>query len=115
MRWKGEPERVYLRTLPGGGYVAIDVSYVRRLLRRRLYRGVVVVERRSDGDRHRTFTPLVIAHATGRTIDSVVHQLLPAAECNPAIGAALLRCVPPAAPAKPFGVRRPRIVHNVHA
>lgn len=115
MRWKGKTERAYLRTLPGGGYVAIDVTYVRRLFRRGHYRGVVLVERRSDGDRHRTFAPIIIARATGRTIDSVVHQLLPAAECNPAIGAALLRCVPPAAPAKPLGVRRPRIAHNVHA
>jgi len=115
MRWKGKTERTYLRTLPGAGYVAIDVTYVRRVFRRGHYRGVVLVERRSEGDRHRTFTPLVIARATGRTIDSVVHQLLPAAECNPAIGAALLRCVQSAQPAKPHGVRRPRIVHNVHA
>lgn len=115
MRWNGQTERAYLRTLPGGGYVAIDVTYMRRLLRRGHYDGVVLVERRSDGDRHRAFAPLVIARATGRTIDAVVHQLLPAAECNPAIGAALLRCVPTTVPANPLGVRRPRIVHNVHA
>jgi hypothetical protein len=115
MRWKGKTERVYLRTLPGAGYVAIDVTSVRRVFRRGHYRGVVLVERRSDGARHRTFAPVVIARAAGSTIDSVVQQLLPAAECNPAIGAALLRCVPPVVPAKPLGVRQPRIVHIVRA
>ncbi len=108
-------ERAYLRTLPGGGYVAIDVKWVRRLFRRGCYRGVVLVERRSAGEGDRTLEPIAIARATGATMDSVIHQLLPAAECNPAIGAALLRCVPPVVKAKPAGVRRPRIVHNVHA
>lgn len=108
-------ERAYLRKLPGGGYVAIDVKYVRRLFRRGYYRGVVVVERRSAVEGDRTLEPIAIARATGETMDAVIHQLLPAAECNPAIGAALLRCVPPVARTKPLGVRRPRIVHNVHA
>jgi hypothetical protein len=115
MRLNRTTERAYLRTLPGGGYVAIDVKYVRRLFRRGQYRGVMLVERRSAGERHRTLEPIVIARATGETMDSVIHQLLPAAECNPAIGAALLRCVPPVVKAKPLRLRQPRVVHNVHA
>jgi hypothetical protein len=114
MRLNRTTERAYLRTLPGGGYVAIDVKYVRRVLRRGQYRGVMLVERRSSGERHGRLEPIVVARATGNTLDSVLHQLLPAAECNPAIGAALLRRVPPVK-AKAPRVRRPRIVHNVHA
>jgi hypothetical protein len=33
----------------------------------------------------------VIAEATGKSIESVIQRLLPTAECNPAIGAAVLR------------------------
>ena len=106
-------ERVYLRALPGGGYVAIDVTRVHRWFRRPRYRGVVLVERRTDGDRHRTLRPVVVAEALGDSAESVLRKLLPSAECNPAIGSALLRCTPVALPAGRVGVRRPRLAHNV--
>ena len=108
-------ERVYLRTLPGGGYVAIDVTKERRFLRKARYRGAVLVERRADGQRHRPLHPVVVTEAFGDSVDSVLHQLLPAAENNPAIGSALLRCTPGAVPVSRATVRRPRLAHNVRA
>lgn len=105
-------ERVYLRSLPGGGYVAIDVTTVRRFLRKARYRGAVLVERRADGERRRTLPP-VVAEASGDSAESVLRQLLPAAECNPAIGSALLRCTPGALPGSHAGLRRLRLANNV--
>lgn len=96
-------ERLYHRALPGGGYVAIDVMAVRRWLRRTRYHGTVLVERRSGGWRERTQHPLVVAEASGESAESVMRTLLPAAECNAAIGSALLRYAPFAVPASPIG------------
>ncbi|HEX4683166.1 MAG TPA: hypothetical protein VH277_10670 [Gemmatimonadaceae bacterium] len=82
--------RCYRRELPGGGYVAIVVTSERSLWGQATYRGKVIAERRarSRGERHE---PPVIAEAEGRSADSVVQQLLPVAESNVAIGAALVR------------------------
>lgn len=108
-------ERVYFRTLPGGGYVAIDVTCDRRWLRPSRYLGTVVVERRVDGERHRKLQPVIIADASGPSMDAVLQSLLPAAECNPAIGSALLRRTSGRRPASGIGVRRPRLARNVGA
>lgn len=99
----GMTERVYLRRLPGGGYVAIDIARVRRWFRRTRYRGAVVVERRADGPSHRMMHPLVVAEASGLNAESVLRALLPAAECNPAIGSAVLRRTPGALPRYSIG------------
>ena len=40
-------QRMYQRSLPGGGFVAIDVTCVASFLRRKQYHGVVIAERRS--------------------------------------------------------------------
>src|SRR5881394_1627683 len=77
------------RELPGGGFVAIDVTPVSSILHRRRYHGTLMVERRA-GWRREGHSPPVIAEASGSTVESVVKQLLPAAEWNPAIGAALM-------------------------
>ena len=106
-------ERLYIRTLPGGGYVAIDVTREHRWLRRPRYHGAVVVERRTDGAHHRRLHPVIVAVATDSSAEAVLHQLLPAAEFNPAIGSALLRCTPGTVPARRAEVRRPRLAHNV--
>ena len=98
-------ERVYFRRLPGGGYVAVEITRVRRWLRKSHFRGTVLVERRSDGDSQRTLHPLVVTEASGESAESVLRTLLPAAECNPAIGSALLKCTPVALPARPTGLR----------
>ena len=106
-------ERVYHRVLPGGGYVAIDVTRERRWLRRSRYRGILIVERRADAARHRRLRPVVVAEATDVSAEAVLRALLPAAECNPAIGSALLRCASGAPQASRAAVRRPRLAHNV--
>lgn len=87
---KSETQRAYLRELPGAGFVAIDVESVSSLFRRPRYHGKLTVERRANW-RREGHSPPVIAEASGRSIEAVVQQLLPAAEYNPSIGAALLR------------------------
>ncbi len=85
-----ETAREYMRALPGGGFVAIDVTRVSSWFRHRRYRGTLTIERRAAarGEGH---SPPVIAEASGTSVDSVVRQLLPCALYNPAIGAAILQ------------------------
>jgi len=82
--------QAYLRSLPGRGFVAIKVAPAFSLFQGRHYRGSLIVERRAPWRRpgHR---PPVIAEATGKSIASVIQHLFPSAECDPAIGAAVLR------------------------
>ncbi len=83
-------QRAYERDLPGGGFVAIDVTPVSSIFRAPRYRGSLVVERR--GARRRPgHLPLVIGHALGTSRESVVQQLLPTAQFNAAIGAAIIK------------------------
>jgi hypothetical protein len=89
-KFKMSTARVFVRALPGGGFVAIDVTSDRSLLGRGLYRGALIVERRVNGERSANAPP-VIARAVGKDVEAVIQQLLPTAQCNPAIGAALLR------------------------
>jgi hypothetical protein len=90
MPWRLKSRRTYKRGLPAGGFVAIDVVQTRSIWRGRLYEGKLVVERRSTC-RRQGHTPPVVGQAWGRTVEEVVQQLLPAAQYNPAIGAAILR------------------------
>ena len=89
MESDSKTRREYIRPLPGGGFVAIDVTPVSPVFGRRHFRGTLIVERRT-GWRCEGHSPPVIAEVSGKSVDSVVRKLLPAAECNPAIGAALL-------------------------
>jgi len=82
-------QRAYSRELPGGGFVAIDVTPVKSLFHTKYFHGTLMVERRSDGRREGHDAP-IIAEATGSSAESVVQQLLPVAESNPAIGTALM-------------------------
>jgi hypothetical protein len=84
--------RVFRRDLPGGGHVAIDVAASRSLLGRWRFDGCVVVERRAAPARD-GIAP-VIAHANGKSVEAVMHQLLPCALSNVAIGVAILRRYP---------------------
>ena len=86
---KSQAQRAYSRDLPGGGFVAIDVTSAASLLHGRRYHGTLTVERRATW-RREGHTPPVIGEASGSSLESVVQQLLPAAQYNPAIGAALL-------------------------
>ena len=81
--------RAYARELPGGGFVAIDITPVASLFRARHYHGTLIVERRATwrGEGH---SAPVIQEATGSSVESVLLKLLPAAQYNPAIGAALM-------------------------
>ena len=93
MPWRLKPHRAYKRGLPAGGFVAIDVVQTRSMWRGRMYEGKLVVERRARS-RRRGHAPPVVGQAWGRTVEEVVQQLLPAAQYNPAIGAAILRLEP---------------------
>ncbi len=81
--------RAYVRELPGGGFVAIDVRATRTMLHGRSYDGAVIVERRANW-RRAGHTPPVVALVTGDDEEAVVRQLLPIAQSNAAIGAAIL-------------------------
>ena len=86
----GKVGRVYWRDLPGGGYVALDVVDEARNPDGRFI-GRITVERRVEPSRRIGCTPPVIAEARAHTAGALLHQLLPIARSNPAIGAALLR------------------------
>ena len=85
-----ESSHAFHRELPGGGFVTIEVTARRRMWRDHVYDGRVVVERRAN-QRREGHEPPVIATASGACAKAVVEQLLPAAQNNAAIGAALLR------------------------
>jgi hypothetical protein len=90
MAWRSNAQRAYARELPGGGYAAIDVTRVTSIFRKARYEAALLIERRAK-PRHDGDVPLVIATAAGESIDAVLRQLLPAAQCNWAIGAGLMR------------------------
>lgn len=85
-----EMERVYVRELPGGGFVAIEITPMRNFLGRRKYHGEVVVERRSDLERREGHAAPRVAESEAATISSVLHQLFPVAQSNVAVAA---RCL----------------------
>lgn len=81
-------QREYERALPGEGFVAIDVRATRSLFHARRFVGELRVERRAQA-RRAGHAPPVIGTASGATVEDVVRQLLPVAQCNVSIGAAL--------------------------
>jgi hypothetical protein len=78
----------YRRTLPGGGFVNVDVEPPTVL---GIHRAYVAVERRADPVRRDGHVPPVVASAEGRTRQSVFVQLLAIATDNVAVARALLR------------------------
>lgn len=86
---KRESEQVYIRQLPGGGYVAIEVTLVRSLVGRNKYRGSLIVERRGKERREGHQAP-VMATAEGSTVAAVLHDLFPLAQSNVAIATQVL-------------------------
>lgn len=87
------PSRVYERSLPGGGFTAIEIERVPTIRPSAIWRGRLVVERRIE-ERREGHVPPVIATATGASVEAVIAQLLPSAQSNHAIGAGLLRLSP---------------------
>ena len=81
--------RAFERALPGGGFVAIDIASERTIWRNRVFHGTLVVERRAS-ERRAGHSPPVVALSSGSSLDSVIQHLLPTAQCNAAIGAALM-------------------------
>lgn len=80
----------YSRALPGGGYVAIEIARSDNWLVGQRHHGMIRVERRAKRHR-RTGQAPIIGEAFGDSEESVMDQLLPIAESNTAIGAALLK------------------------
>ena len=79
---------LYRRTLPGGGFVNVEVEPPSAA---GVHRAVVAVERRSDPVRRDGHTPPVVASAEGGSRQSVFAQLLAIAADNVAVARALLR------------------------
>lgn len=86
-------EQVYVRHLPGGGFVAISARPVRNLLGRRGYRAEVIVERRVEHERRVGHEPPAVARTHGPTIASVLNNLFPLAHSNAALAAECLATV----------------------
>ena len=80
---------VYLRELPGGGYVAIEVD--RERADRELPRARVYLERRGRLDRRSGHPPIVLAEADGDERSPGFTELYQMATDNAAIARALLR------------------------
>ena len=79
---------LYRRTLPGGGFVNVEVEPTSAS---GVHRAVVAVERRSDPVRRDGHSPPVVASAEGGSRQSVFAQLLAIAADNVAVARALLR------------------------
>ena len=83
-------ERVYLRALPGGGYVAIETMPVRTLVGQRRYRGAVILERRTNVNRRAGHQPPVIALAEASSVATILDKLFPLTQSNAALAAECL-------------------------
>ena len=84
-----DPSLLYIRELPGGGYVTIEGQPAPDT--GAPYHGALAVERRSDPDRRAGHEPPIIVEAEAPTQDEVLDRLLAIANSNVAVAAALLR------------------------
>lgn len=82
--------RLYVRDLPGGGYVAIDLLADTEPARGGRCRARVAVERRSGAERRSGHRPPVIAEAEGETRSEVFGDLYRIACDNVAVARGLL-------------------------
>jgi hypothetical protein len=81
-----EPEALYTRQLPGGGYVVIEATRQDAEVSLRLY-----VERRVDPKRRAGHQPPIVAEVSGADRDRAVRQLVRIAENNVEVARALRR------------------------
>jgi len=86
----GSAEQLYLRRLPGGGFVSIDVVPFRNLFGRRRYRGEVTVELRSDPNRRKGHHAPLVAVAEADSVADVLHELFPVAQSNTTLANAVV-------------------------
>ena len=77
-------EQLYVRQLPGGGFVAIEAETVRPLFAPPKIRAHVLVERRNDV-RRAGHVPPIAACTEGDDITAMVAALMPIAESDQAI------------------------------
>lgn len=82
---------VYTRTLPGGGFVAIDAESGAAGSGGSDHHVRLWVERRADEMRRAGHTPPVIAEAHAGTLETAVEQLRRIASDNVALASALRR------------------------
>jgi len=85
-----DPALLYIRELPGGGYVTIEGQPATEGAPAP-YHGVLAVERRSDPDRRAGHEPPVVVEAEAATQDEVLDRLVSIANSNVNVAAALLR------------------------
>jgi hypothetical protein len=83
-----DPNILYTRALPGGGYVAVEAE---RDDPDGTHRGWVSVERRADPVRRSGHRPPIIAEATAPSYASVLQELYQIAADNVSIAKGLLR------------------------
>jgi hypothetical protein len=89
---QADGKRLYIRPLPGGGYVAIVANTVRPLFAGERFRGQILVERRAESRRQGHKAP-VAACAERDALLEVLHALMPIAQSDSALGDALTRKV----------------------
>ncbi|HJQ19430.1 MAG TPA: hypothetical protein VJ867_03705 [Gemmatimonadaceae bacterium] len=87
---KRESQQVYVRSLPGGGYVSIEVRPVRSVLGQRRYLGELIVEQRLEASRREGHIAPAVAHVEGESIAAVLHELYPLAQSNTAVANSVL-------------------------
>lgn len=83
-----EDETLYIRELPGGGYVSIQAAEHEDA---RPFHAALRVERRSVADRRDGHPAPVVVESSGQDRQSVFDRLLAIANSNVAVAAALLR------------------------
>jgi hypothetical protein len=83
-----DPALLYIRELPGGGYVTIEGQPATEGAP---YHAVLAVERRSDPDRRAGHEPPVVVETEAATQDEVLDRLVAIANSNVNVAAALLR------------------------
>lgn len=83
-----EPTILYSRTLPGGGYVAVEADAADD---GRVLRGWIAVERRTDPVRRIGHVPPVIAQAEGPNVQRMIQTLRQIAADNVSVAQGLRR------------------------
>ena len=85
-------QAVYTRTMPGGGYVRVELLVSDRGdVRAERRRGRVVIEPRESAPRRADDVPLVVEEVEGDSEDAVVSELFRIARDNAAIARRVLR------------------------
>ena len=82
------PDVLYVRELPGGGFVTIEGQAAPDGIP---FHGALTVERRSDPERRSGHVPPIVLEADGASPDEVLDRLVEVANNNVAVATALLK------------------------